>query len=329
MAFLKKLDAILLCALLTSCEEVFTPDVVQSPVLCVNALVTAGDTIEVAVSKSRLYTDTASSATVVRDATVNIYANGQLQPAAYVPREDDEIKVEVESPTLGKALAKVTVPGAATITTVEWEASDVEVRSYQYGNVLDNNWQHEVSFKLSVQLTVADTPGPTFYRFEYGCPGNDSGAGSGDWSLSDKYRLSVGGLVYDLEPIFSEHIGAFESMMGADAYGFTFFTDRQFAGKTYTLHLQFDNCFYVGRDDFMPDGRLELCLYSISQSYYDWTNYLWQRENGTLSDFGDYGFGDPIWGYSNVSSGAGVVAAQSRAVSTIDLTEFIRNSIDK
>ena len=130
MAFLKKLDAILLCALLTSCEEVFTPDVVQSPVLCVNALVTAGDTIEVAVSKSRLYTDTASSATVVRDATVNIYANGQLQPAAYVPREDDEIKVEVESPTLGKALAKVTVPGAATIPTVEWEASDVEVRSY-------------------------------------------------------------------------------------------------------------------------------------------------------------------------------------------------------
>ena len=65
----------------------------------------------------------------------------------------------------------------------------------------------------------------------------------------------------------------------------------------------------------------------MSPSYYNWANYIWQRDSGTLTELGDYGFGDPIWGYSNVSSGAGVVAAQSKSVCTIDLTDFIQETI--
>lgn len=77
----------------------------------------------------------------------------------------------------------------------------------------------------------------------------------------------------------------------------------------------------------MTDPQLSLNLFSISPSYYNWANYVWQRDNGALTDFSDYGLGDPIWGYSNVSSGAGVVVDQSKSAHTIDLTEFIKNTI--
>ena len=49
--------------------------------------------------------------------------------------------------------------------------------------------------------------------------------------------------------------------------------------------------------------------------------------NGTLTDLGDVGFGEPLWAYSNVSTGAGVVAAQTVTTSTIDLTDFIKQTI--
>lgn len=187
---------------------------------------------------------------------------------------------------------------------------------------------HDISFKLNVRLTLSDPPGDTFYRLAYGNDVTDEGAWTDDdWSVSGRYGLTVDDLLYDLEPIFSEHISIFDSFMGASSYGFTFFTDRQFSGKTYTLNLQFDNCSYVGLDSYMPEAELSLKLYSISQSYYNWVNYLWQRDDGTLSGLGDYGFGNPIWGYSNVSSGAGVVAAQAVSVCKIDLTEFIKDTI--
>ena len=43
----------------------------------------------------------------------------------------------------------------------------------------------------------------------------------------------------------------------------------------------------------------------------------------------DIGFADPTWGYSNVSTGAGVVAAQSTTSVTIDLTEFLKTILNK
>lgn len=314
--------------LLTACEEIFTPDMPHTPVLCVNSIVTAGKPITVSVSKSRLYTDTTSSATVVDNAAVNIYANGQLQDEPFIPRQGDDIRIAVQSPTLGCASADVTVPHAVPTPGVEWEASDIIIRSARYGDALDNIKQHEISFRLKVRLTVADIPGDTFFRFSYDCnskgdeAGNDSDV-DGDWSTSGNYGLKVDNLLYDLEPIWGEHIGIFESLMGADAYGFTFFTDRQFSGKTYTLNIQFEDCRFICLDNYIPEDELSLRICTISQSYYNWSNYLWQRDRGTLTDLGDYGFGDPVWGYSNVSSGAGVVAAQSESECKINLTGFI------
>lgn len=320
----------MLLPLLTSCEEVFTPDMPHTPVLCVNSLINAGESIEATVSKSRLYTDTASNASIVRDAVINIYSNGQLQLDSYIPKEGDEIRIVAQSPTLGQLEAKVVVPIAVPISDVKWTTSDVEIRSHQFGDVTLNRWEHEISFKLNVELTIADPSDENYYKFGYNLHEFDGDSDRyGSLFASGNYGFWVTNLQYNLEPIFSEHVGIFESIMGGDTDGFTFFTDRQFSGKSYTLHLRFDNCYYKCRDDFMPEPRLDLNLYSVSPSYYNWANYVWQRDNGTLTEFSDYGLGDPIWGYSNVSSGAGVVAAQSPSVCTVDFTEFIQQTINE
>lgn len=141
--------------------------------------------------------------------------------------------------------------------------------------------------------------------------------------------LSINYMNYEMEPIFSEHIGIFESIMGGDVQGFTFFSDRQFYGKTYTLNLQFNNCMFQYYKGEVPDCNVHFVIYNISPSYYNWANYIWQRDYGTLGEFSDYGLGDPIWGYSNVSSGAGVIAAETPAIATLNLTDFIRQTINE
>ncbi len=71
------------------------------------------------------------------------------------------------------------------------------------------------------------------------------------------------------------------------------------------------------------DGSgLNLVLASVSQSYYNWANYSWHSENGLLADLGDFGLGQQLWAYSNVSTNAGVIAAQTPVVYSISLTDF-------
>ncbi len=317
MAFLKKTSPLFLLQMLAGCEEVFTPDMPHTPVLCVNSLVSAGKPVEVSVSKSRLYTDPADKSEV-KDAVVNIYANGQLQLDSYTPKEGDEIRIVAQSSTLGMANAEVNVPKAVPIHKVNWETHDV--------NCWQNDYGYTVQFKLKVQITISDPTEENYYKFSSKVDEADIDDET-LYSPHPPYQLIISELQYDLEPIFSEHIGVFESIMGGDAYGFTFFSDRQFAGRAYTLNLQYNNCWFQGTLDEMPDCKFTLTLNSISPSYYNWANYVWQRDNGTLTELSDYGFGDPIWGYSNCTSGAGVVAAQSSAEYAINFTDFIEETI--
>lgn len=318
MAILTKIYPILLLPLLAGCEEAFTPDMPDKPMLCVNSLITAGEQVEVQVSKSRLYTDSPAKS-AVSDADVRIYVNGELQLDSYIPKENDNIKIVAVSPSAGRAESDVSVPKAVAKPKIEWTASDVscwtsDVNPYIVG-----------SFKLDVKLTIDDPVGEDYYRFSYFTTPEEEIESDGH----PVYPFSIGNFQYTMEPIFGEHIGIFESIMGGDAEGFSFFTDRQFAGKSYTLHLLFDNCRFQCLKGEELEYMAHFVINSVSPSYYDWAKYIWQRENGTLTELSDYGFGDPIWGYSNVSSGAGVVAAQSQSICTVDFTEFIQQVINE
>lgn len=318
MAILNKIYPIFLMPLLASCEEVFNPDMPQKPVVCINSLITNGDPIDIQVSKSRLYTDSKDDYNV-KDADVRIYANGKLQLDSYIPQENDHIKIVAESDTYGRAEADVDIPIPVTNLTTNWETFDVSYGENEgyFGKEVG------IEFKLKVELTIEDPAEDNYYKISY-FPIPDQEIRPDGMPIR---VLTISNLQYKMEPIFSEHIGIFESVYGGDADGFTFFTDKQFAGKSYTLNLQFDTCRFNYNKEEIPECIVHFDIHNISPSYYNWANYIWQRENGMLSDLSDYGLGNQLWGYSNVSTGAGVVAAQSISSCTIDLTDFIKHTI--
>ena len=304
--------------LLSGCIEDFTPDVDFTPCLCLNSLITAGEPVEVEVTHTWLYSDVyGASHHDVNDATVTIYANGVAVGPDYLPAEGDRIRIHAESPTYGEAEAEVTVPvsvpaqlGKPVIDKVaSWggaEASDVGVQ-----------------MNMRVEMDVPD-PADTiqYYLLTYSDLVPNGIA---------PVLFSSGTFVYQAEPIFSEHIGVVDVISGNDSDGFTFFTDRQFSGKTYTLNLCFDDMQYSVKladyTDELLDCGLIFTLGSISESYYNWLCYRWNIDNGTLSDIADVGLGDPVWGYSNVSTGAGVVAACAKRSYTVSLGAFLKSAL--
>lgn len=320
-----------LLVMLTGCYENFTPEIDTKPVLAINSLITAGEPIEVEVTHTWVYSDGWASSvnTSVEDAVVSLYANDVLVAEDYIPKQGDRIKIVANSTTYGYAEAMVTVPSAVhdvdimhTVTMVsDWHANE--------------NWEmnSDVKFDVNINLTLTDShDGADYYKLSFsGFTGYEPAA---DSLLTDSpVYFDIGTFDETYEPIFSENIGVFESVMGNDAYGVTFFTDRQFSGKAYTLHLKFADAGCNVRnpvyDETLLDCGYVLELQSVSQSYYNWLNYKWQIDYGGVGDISDLGFADPIWGYSNVSTGAGVVAARAESTYQVSLKDFLKQVISK
>lgn len=330
MAILRHFLILTLPILLTGCYEDFTPDIDTRPVLCMNSLITAGEPIEVKLSHTWLFSDTSQDDHTVEDARIEIYANGQLQDADYIPCEGDLIRLVADSKVYGHAEATVMVPFSVKAEEFKWEPSAVEVTEYDNEDI---SVCSSISFNLSAEIIVPDRADTEdFYRFSYFSYYPSLDNNDDTWIDSPDYcYLELGSFHDELEPIFGEHIGIFESIMGAEPYGFTFFTDRQFSGRNYPLHIRFTNAnFYVQANEWNPDlldcGYI-FTLRSVSKSYYNWVNYLWQSSESIMGEMSEIGLGDPFWGYSNVSTGAGVVAAQSMTDYTVHLRDFLETTL--
>ncbi len=322
MAILRYIIPILSVFLLTGCYEDFNPDIDTKPVLCLNSLITVGEPIEVKVTHTWMFNDEKSERNHdVRDAVVTILVNERIVGSDYLPKEGDKIRIVAESLTYGAASSEVMVPYATPIR-------DVKV-SPIVTNIWENNEHYEmladVTFNLNIEMDVNDPAGTdNYYHFGYNWFGRHT-----DGSPT----LSIGQLEYNSEPIFKEHIGVFETVMGNDEdTDFVFFSDRQFSGRTYTLHLNFsNNVFRVQSweyDESLLECSVNLYLTTVSKSYYNWAVYKWNVDEGIMGDLSDIGLAESKWGYSNVSTGAGVVAAQSSSKYTIDLKEFLKTTLN-
>lgn len=331
MAILRYISPILLAAMLSGCYENFNPEIDTKPVLCLNSLIKAGDPIEVEVTHTWVFNDEAESKKVcheVEDARVVIEANGEIVGSDYLPREGDRIRITAESRAYGMATAEVTVPRAVPIGRVKVTPVPLEIWNGSIDDSLHYHMLGSLKFGLNIEMDVCDpADARNYYLLEYN-----------EWGEFGESNILVGSLVaelylgdiqYDAEPIFGEHVGVFETAMGnGDAVDVTMFTDTQFQGGTYTLNLKFANCMYrvTSRDydEDLLDCGVTLCLNSVTKSYYDWLVYRWNVEEGIVGEMADVGFAEPHWGYSNVSTGAGVVAAQSSAYYTINLSSFLK-----
>lgn len=327
MEVLKKFLPLLLPLLMSGCIEDFNPEIDSKPRLCLNSLITAGEPIEVSVSRTWLYNDEDGAAHhEVNDATITVYANGVAVGPDYLPAEGDNIRIYVVSPTYGEAEAEVTVPMSVPAKMSE---PIIEMTDKWSGEAQGDS-RVGVQMNMRVAMTVNDPADVNnYYRLTYS---DFAPEVSDEPSYIDApVRFNYGNFVYQAEPIFSEHIGVVDVISGNDSEGFTFFTDRQFSGKSYTLNLSFNDMQYSLNlaeysEEYLNCG-LVFTLSSISESYYNWLCYRWNVDNGTLSDIADLGLGDPVWGYSNVSTGAGVVAACAKRSYTVSLKEFLKSII--
>lgn len=316
MDFLKRLPLIFLSLLISSCYETFDPKVDSTPVLCLNSLITAGEPIDLEVTRTWLYTDEAAQNDhSVNDATVTVFANGEQVEPGYSPKEGDVIRIHAYSPTYGEAEAEVTVPVPSSVSHISFEP-------IYYSVTDDDNTpsgrQRTLNFSINVEMGISDLE-----------------------DLSEHYILdqstfcNVGsfweGSINLRDPILTEYISTMEDWLGYTHGVDVFFSDRQFSSHPHTIVFGYNGCHYsCSLPEISPDGLecgMEFTLWTISESYYKWLLYRWQSEDGMLSDFIDMTLADQMWGYSNVSTGAGVVAARSSYAASIDLAPFIMGKL--
>lgn len=326
MAILKYLPLMILPLLVSGCYEDFVPEIDTKPVLCINSTITAGQPIEVSVSRSWVYTEGADIFLRPGEAKVSIYVNGKLVPEGYVAEEGDDIYIKAESDNYGNAEASVKVPVAVPFSLVKQSIEpkyilrDTTRAMYFYS-----------SFDLRIVAEIKDDAATDNY-FRIGYYGESpSGLGEdNDWDTESYTYLNLGTFDDSFEPLFKEHIGVFESVMADGDSNMMTFSDRQFAGKNYNLNMILKNMSYsIETQQYDPelfDATVTFYLVNISRSYYDRILYLWQRDSGMLGDLGNLGLADPMWGYSNVSTGAGVVAARSYSTFTVSLRDFIETA---
>lgn len=335
MALLKKIYLLSLPLLLTSCWENFDPRIDTKPVLCLNSLITAGQPIEVKVTRTWVFTDEEGTKDhSVTDAVVEIYANGQLVDSEYLPEEGDRIRIHASSLKYGEAEAEVSVPFAPEISNVVFSPKVIRFSQtpIKHDTGIDADFTFDIRISMDFENTVA---ADDFYRLSYLTYMPHGIMTYGD--LMDQYGdstyyVGLWGENFDaLDPVFYEQTDPFEDIMGGSYYTL-FFSDRQFRGKTKSLTYGFSDCrFLMSGWDESPEaldcGWL-VTLFSISESYYNWLSYADQASGFILSDLTDIGLSEPVWGYSNVSTGAGVVAAQSSATVTIDLRDFLLQTLE-
>lgn len=329
MGILKKIYPIILSTLLTGCYEDIELDIETKPVLCLNSLFIAGEPAQITLTHSWVYTDTESESNHnVEDAKVSIFANDRAVNLDYIPKEGDRIKIVAESTIYGKAEAEVTVPERIAISSPKWDAEIIDCKRWEsFDDVL-----YYVTLNIKAKLTL-DDPGDidNYYSFSFGSHSETVEIAPDETEYLKIAAISSYSFISNAEPIFSEHIDQLDGILGNEAYDFTFFTDRQFSGKSHTLSLHFNDVQIFMKNIESPEELdnfgLNITLNSISQSYYNWCNYQWNAELGIMGDLSAIGMSEQMWGYSNVSSGAGVVAAKAGDSYLINLKEILSEVI--
>ncbi|MDE6397268.1 MAG: DUF4249 domain-containing protein [Muribaculaceae bacterium] len=347
---------------LTACYTDFTPKEIAQPVLCVNALVTAGEPIETKISHTWTYTDIQGEIDhEVNDAGIEIYVNGTKVENDYCPNPGDLIKIEATSKRYGYSAGEVTVPVRPSIgdikvnvTTertainqwVDYETFWDPVPGTETGTVTEIGF----SFSVDMEITVSDpSPDRNYFRLA-----SHQTYDLDEDSKDDKMEVMFfpGRFRTDSEPIFSEHLDPIDAIDG-NAWGFTFFTDRRFEMRDYTIHVSYETSHFNLRysrpyqegdeaGNNLPDVEfikaefekyldmgIELNLETISESYYNWANYAWQIDMGMLGDLSNVGLTDPIWAYSNTTSGAGIIVSRNPVNRFISLRSKLLDALNQ
>lgn len=333
--------------LLSGCYTDFEPNLESTPVVCVNSDIIAGDSIKVEVTRTWRYSEGSDYELdlTLHNADVSLYVNGDfkekldirqdgfsgvidyLNPpkfyyrANYIPKEGDVIMLKVHDETYGDADAEVTIPYAVDI-------ENVKTQIISRSNTIDeDNETFSSYFELLLKVNFTDPASITnYYMFKLGRY-NPGGYYDENhvWQdpLPEYTSLDAD---YSYEPLFSEHITPLETVV-SDGYGlYTVFSDRQISGRNYSLQVPVEGYYYWNNKEHTDLGhRSEIIvrLNHISPSYYNFMLSLWAATEGVSGALGDVGLGDPVWEFSNVSTGAGIVSASAATEVRLNVYELL------
>ncbi|MDE6242588.1 MAG: DUF4249 domain-containing protein [Muribaculaceae bacterium] len=356
MAILRRIYTLLLlltvAAGLTSCYTTFEPDLPSTPVLCMNSQIRPGEEIPLMLTRTWLWTegDEKNLNIFVTDAEVRLIVNGEfrenLSPSVtgngydpdhflyeeykcfkstYVPKSGDRIRLEATSREYGEAWAETKVPYPVPVDRVVPDVKEcVAVGNTSQLPVTTEPITFDMNFDLMLYFTDPDVRG-NYYDLvvSYSQYQNDE----------DCYSyLSTLWVDFTKEPLFTEHISALESAL-TDNNGYSIFSDRQINGKTYPLRINFPiTTFYYSNplnQQWPKDYGIVLTLRHIDEDYYKHVISVWQANTGIVGALGGVGLASPAFAYSNVSTGAGIVAAYAESEITIPLIDIVEAAKQK
>lgn len=347
---------LVLTIMLSGCFTYFEPELKSVPVVCINSLITSGEKIKVEVTRTWRYTEGNPRDTLdisLTDAEVFLYVNDKFEEklelryyseeddywqwssqfngvgcyyeANYIPASGDKIRIYAVDKTYGEAEAEITVPQPVDIDVVK---TDITKFDYSYNETQE---AYSADFDMILNVSFTDPASiSNYYNFDMQTRAVIMMETEDEYVhyTSESIRLTPD---YEFEPLFSEHISPLETII-TDAYGlYTFFSDRQISGKQYTLVIPVSGYYWCDlKDGPAMDQSLSLNidLSHISTDYYKFLLSFWAATEGISGALGGVGLGDAVFEFSNVSTGAGIVAAQAKSTFELDIRKLIGEHIE-
>lgn len=303
--------------LFNSCEEEidFNGEVVE-PKIVVNSFLTNDSVVKAHISKSRFFLSNKQTFDIINNAQVVVFVNNQQQEilthdsaglyiGSYIPKEGEEIRLEVSVPGYEKVEGTTQIQQKSNIIAVD------TTLTLQFVDTIWAKYQEEAAgysryYSCDVTIRIRDNVNEkNFYRmvakrkhvyFEF--------------DITYEYFFSFKLEGFDVQGSSLPDLFG-ESDFGRDEH---LFSDDLFNGREFLLKFRTDFGtleMLPGYEDLKPSYRnstdeIKINLQTIPQDTY---LYLASRRSagGILDGF----FAEPVQIFNNIRNGIGIVAAQT------------------
>lgn len=328
---------ILLIGFFASCEtEIPFEGKVTEPVLVVNCLACSDSLIQVNVTASRFFLTDEDTFSLVPNATVALYVNGQFTEnltnlgqgryqSTHVPSVGEQIRLQATAPGFEPVWAEATLPLQAlgfsidsTITRTETQY--LVVGGGSYGGGYDGGYNGGYG---DLQL---DTVGLTYSNIhQFKIHFQDVPVVKNYYRLIVKETSSVKGYDYinyqnsfdDL--VFGEKKNNMDGMFSESEYDvYSIFSDELIDGKAHTITVysaKAYNTYYLPTDTTNAKKTVSIDLQSIDESY-----YLYLKSLKAL-DIADPFMSEPVQIFTNIQGGLGIAGARTNQLRSFVLAE--------
>ncbi len=314
------LYTLLLGVFLTSCYRKIDLDEYRTtPKIVINSVVSPDTVVMASITRTWFYPDKKPYVNLPH-AHVELYINNQYietmqwktlnnprnpdQPDTLflsntIPAEGDRIKIVASTPEYGTVTAEDIIPKKVPIKNAS--------HTIKKGNGV---YQGTISdyFEIYYEVTFDEFPEKNNYY------------------LAKITQIKTGYYGYYeteidyIDPVFKEQDAILDESMafnGLEKRGGALFTDQSINGQTYTLQIKETTA------ELDETEQRIISIYSLSESYFLYLLSLQKIAGSTLEGgLGNIGLAEPLWVYSNVEGGTGILGGNQHSETTITLNNL-------